>query len=206
MAEQTALETSLLSGHSFIPRQPDSHMLTSPKLFHLAKSVTTNYRLTNQEILLLLRNYNFATVCTTARPWTLVWVKKFPVHIAANSWVRLVIDPNVLRGPTSGILPSGFPAKTLHAFLSFPWRENFRSPVTHFISSSLKYLVNSRPIRHGNFHYAASYSLLSHLDFQVRVLSLKLGLRHTQSMFHSHRKNKERKATRVGILILATLL
>jgi hypothetical protein len=70
--EMTGLEAFLLSGHCFIPRQPVSYMLTSPKLFQQAKSVTTNYRLANQEILLILRNYNFLTVCTTDRRWTLV--------------------------------------------------------------------------------------------------------------------------------------
>ena len=42
-------------------------------------------------------------------------------------------DPNVPKGPTSGVLPSGSPAKTLYAFLSCPWRENFRALVNRLI-------------------------------------------------------------------------
>lgn len=72
MVELTTLEAFLLSDYCFIPRQPVSYMLTSPKLFQLAKSVTTNYRLANHEVLLILRNYKFVTVCTTARRWTVV--------------------------------------------------------------------------------------------------------------------------------------
>lgn len=82
--------------------------------------------------------------------------QKIPVHIVATSWIRLVIDPNVLRVPTSGILPSGFPAK---------------------------------PLR-GNFHYAASYSFLSHPDLQVQVLTLKLGLRHAVHVSQPQKKQR----------------